>query len=78
MASRYAGHYHWASGGTRSCQSVAFCQAQPMRSAIASSPPRQTICSDSGNPDGVNPLGTASPHRSRKLTQRVKKAGVVL
>ena len=49
-----------------------------MRNAIASSPPGQTICSDSGNPDVVNPLGTASPHRSRKLTQRVKNAGVVL
>jgi Glutathione S-transferase, C-terminal domain len=31
---------HWASAGTRSCQWVAFCQAQPTRSAIASSPPR--------------------------------------
>jgi hypothetical protein len=61
-----------ASGGTRACQSVEFCQAQPMRSASASSPPRQTICNESGNPDWVNPLGTASPQRSRKLTQRVK------
>ena len=56
---------HWASVGTRSCHSVAFCQAQPTRSAIASSPPRQTICSERGNPDAVNPFGTASPHKSR-------------
>ena len=49
-----------------------------MRNAIASSPPRQTICSDSGNPEVVRPLGTASAHRSRKLTQRVKTAGVVV
>ena len=47
-----------------------------MRRASASSPPRQTICNDSGNPDPLKPLGTARPHRSRKLPQRVKMAGL--
>jgi len=31
----------------------------------ASSPPRQIICSDSGSPEVVRPLGIASAHRSR-------------
>ena len=59
------------------CQSVAFCQAQPTRKHIASLPPEQTICMDKGSPVGVKPFGRARLHKSRKLTQRVKNAGVV-
>jgi len=63
--------------GARACQSVACSQAQPMRSAIASSPPRHTTCRDVGSPDLVIPFGSARAHRSRKFTHRVIKAGVV-
>ena len=56
---------HRGSGGRRSRQPAACSYAQPIRSAMASSPGWQRIWSDVGRPSAVKPFGTARPQSPR-------------